>query len=29
MKKIFKKFWAAYKEGMKMYGEAIMLSRTI
>lgn len=29
MKKLIKKFWDSYKEAMTMYGEAIIISRSI
>lgn len=29
MKKVLRKVWATYKEAMEMYGEAILLSRTV
>ena len=29
MKKLIKKFWDSYKEAMTMYGEAIIMSKTI
>lgn len=29
MKKLIKKFWDSYKEAMTMYGEAIIMSRSI
>lgn len=29
MKKILRKFWNSYKEAMEMYGEAILISKTV
>lgn len=29
MKNLIKKFWDSYKEAMTMYGEAIIMSRSI
>lgn len=29
MKKLLKKLWSSYKEAMELYGEAIIISKTI
>lgn len=29
MKRLLKKIWTSYKEAMKMYGESILISKTV